>query len=222
MLSGDATTCLLDVWKISGGDSTSSKLAFAHHFTLSTPCHHGRITHLEISDAFSIFVSACSKANAVLLWDLNTCSLVTVLTILPGPCTSIRIDAASGDILVTASYHIFHFDVNGRQIARLHVRDGKNVRMAAISAAHIATVPHPSTEGQLIITGHADGMVHVSQLVLSQQAGSDGGKYRIVPCHSFRAFDSKTAVTAISCNSSLSRVYVGGHDGSLRCWRRLG
>lgn len=218
---------LLDVWKISGGESASSKFACVHHCTLSTTYHHGHILHLEVSDAFSIFVSVCSKANAALLWDLNTCSLVTVLTILPAPCTSVRIDSASGDILVTTAFHIYQFDVNGRQIAHLDMRDRQNTHLAEISTAHVVTVPHPSMEGQLIVTGQVDGTLHVFQSVLDPPSTASGGctgegQYTLVLHHSLRAFDNKTAVTAIACNSSVSRVYIGAHDGSVRCWRRFG
>jgi WD40 repeat protein len=222
--AGEATSGLLDVWKIVSGESASSKLTFVHHCALSTTYHHGHITHLEASDAFSIFVSVCSKTNAVLLWDLNTCSLVTVLTILPAPCTSVRIDGRSGDILVTAGFHIYQFDANGRQIAHLDIRARKPTHLAEISTAHMVTVPHPSTEGQLIMTGHIDGTVHIFQLAFNPPSGSDGsgGYYSLMLHHSLRAFDDKTPVTAIACNSSVSRVYIGAHDGSLRCWRRFG
>lgn len=232
LLTGDASNSLIDVWNISQHDSSLSKLTIVHECSLATTYHQGHITHLEICDAYSIFVSVCSKSNAVLLWDLNTFSVVTVLAILPTACTCVRIDNTSGDVLVAAGFHLYQFDVNGRLLARTDIRKiSEECEVVQTNAEHremtsvcLATAPPPSTDGQLAVLGLGNGVLQLVRLRLNSNGQHADRQLQYVferKC-AVQVFDRNIAITAIAASADLTTFYCGSSHGSVRCWRRPG
>ncbi|CAM9089716.1 unnamed protein product, partial [Chrysoparadoxa australica] len=230
LVTGMTTNPVMNVWRLPPTLSRRFKdlprSPLQHVSTLCTPLQAGPLQAVAVNHAYSAGISVCSVRRVAVLWDIARGVFVKWLLGKPLPGQgriSLHLDHATGSILIGAGAMLFYLDINGELQSEVDVReelqfngkekddDGKT----DITAVSMTCAPEWE-DGNVVITGHADGGIHMWRMVVTPE-GDEGSSRQLKHCASL-PHDHTCAVTALHVSADQKKLFSGDFGGTVFAW----
>ncbi|KAI2794002.1 hypothetical protein POX_a00592 [Penicillium oxalicum] len=201
--------CTVSLWTVTATSRAVDLQPVGSLFGHRTP-----VTVLAVSRSFSALLSASSDGQ-IMLWDLNRRGFVRTLPA-DGTVDCARINDVTGDIIVCRGGRITMYTLNGELVIDQPVCDAPEDRV--LSCAFYEGVQNEWLERQLILTGHARGVVNIWSKVI-RNGGFELELIRQLH-HTDSSRDNGANIQAgISCILALPHVvYTGDEAGRVYEW----
>ncbi|KAF7716383.1 Concanavalin A-like lectin/glucanases superfamily protein [Penicillium ucsense] len=201
--------CTVSLWTVTATSRAVDLQPIGSLFGHRTP-----VTVLAVSRSFSTLLSASSDGQ-IMLWDLNRRGFVRTL---PGDgvVDCAKVNDVTGDIVVCRGRRLTMYTLNGEVVIDQPVCDAPDDRV--LSCSFYEGVQNEWLERELVLTGHARGVVNIWSKVIRQ------GIFELELIRQLHHTDSSrdngaNIQAGISCILALPQVvYTGDEAGRVYEW----